>query len=68
MEWTIAEEAKYHASLIADDVEQDLTDAAKAAAQAAKESRKGARSKSPKGRKGSGTSANIQPPSHEIKL
>ena len=56
-DWTIAEEAKYHATLISDDVEQDMTDAAKAAAAAAKEAKKSARgrSKSPKGgRKGSG--------------
>lgn len=58
-DWTISEEAVYHASMISDDVEQDITDAAKAAAAAAKEAKRGAsraRSKSPKGRKGSGES------------
>lgn len=56
-DWTIAEEAKYQAMLVSEDVEQDITDAAKAAALATKEARKGARSasRSPKGgRKGSG--------------
>lgn len=56
-DWTIAEEAKYHANLLSEDVEQDITDAAKAATAAAKDAKKAsrARSKSPKGgRKGSG--------------
>ena len=61
-DWTIAEEALYHANLLSEDVEQDITDAAKAAAAAAKEAKKGARSrsKSPKGgRKGSGVCLQI---------
>lgn len=56
-DWTIAEEAKYHATLISEDVEQDMTDAAKLAAAASKDAKKASRgrSKSPKGgRKGSG--------------
>lgn len=65
-DWTIAEEAKYQATLVSEDVEQELTDAAKAAALAAKEAKKGARSasRSPKGgRKGSGET--IKKLSHE---
>ncbi|XP_067947410.1 sperm-associated antigen 17-like [Watersipora subatra] len=63
-DWTISEEAAYHAHLLSDDVEQDITDMAKAAAAAAKETKKGTRaaSKSPKGgRKGSAKSQSPKP-------
>jgi len=53
-DWTMGEEAKYQAELISEDVEQDMTDIAKAAADSAKANKKSARGKSPKGRKGSG--------------